>query len=100
LRDSARLGYDSQAIIREIYFTPARAKVYQEQRTGFDIGTETVFLKNKSIAWHAATSSHTHMHASSNCEWCSGYLHFKRRYPIESVLSSQEQDTGSESMKK
>jgi len=107
--DPARLGYKSQAIITEIYFTPARVESY---KVGRKISTnypddQRMLTTAKSKSWMDATNSHINGRGMSHrqgCEWCAGFQQFRNHYPpgmgIRSVSSLQEQDTTWESMKK
>jgi len=95
LKDLARLGYDSQAIIKEVYFDQPHEKEFYVPRR--------IAIAPKSVAWMDATNSHDSSTSDDHklkCDWCTAFSHFKKWYPVKSVLLSQEQDTTSESMKK
>ena len=100
MNDPCRLGYDSQAIIKEVHFALSEAGKYKTHRYR-EPNDDRKYVRSKSTAWNSATYSHFIGHINNvGCAWCQGFQHFKSRYPTESVLLSQEQDTISSTMTK
>jgi len=96
--EDSMLGGES--IIKEVHFTLSEAGKFKTHRYR-EPNDERRYVTSKSTAWNHATYSHFTGHVNNvGCAWCQGFLHFKSRYPIQSVLSSQKQDTTLESMKK
>jgi len=102
LIDSARLGYDSQAILKEVFMPDTPDDLKKEW-----VRDDRITVPPRSNAWRDRTKAHyDRAKINHSCDWCVAWIRFEHSSPtawinsIESVSSSLEQDTTSESMKK
>ena len=104
MKDHARLGYESQAIIRGIDMPGVDKYVFGNP----SVRDERTVRLPKSNIWMDLSSSH-YEHAGNMhnpaCEWCLAWLRFRKNQEqflgsTQTALSSQEKDTMLETMNK